>query len=61
MPFSNVAHTYGKGKIRMYGDLFENVNYPRLFSVNNPSHRAAAFLTDCYDVILFGQRDVEFA
>ena len=31
----------------------------RSFLVSNPPHKVAAFLTDCHNVRLFGQRDTE--
>ena len=43
----------------LYEDLFGSTHSLRSFLVNNPPHRVADFLTDCHNVRLFGQRDVD--
>ena len=52
------CRTYTQQRLE-FGDLFENAHSLRSFLASNPPHRVAAFLSDCHDVRLFGQRDVD--
>ena len=52
------CRTYTSQRL-IYEDLFENASNLRSFLVSNPPHRVAEFLTDCHNVRLFGQLDVD--
>ena len=52
------CRTYTQQRL-LYEDLFESARNVRSFLVSNPPHRVAAFLTDCHNVRLFGQRDID--
>ena len=50
------CRTYAQQRLH-YEDLFDSAHSLRSFLASNPPHRVAAFLIDCQNARLLGQRD----